>query len=371
MSDEIELTSKSTPDLLGHFEAEQTLLESYNSGRLHHAWLIAGPRGIGKATLAYRFARFLLKHGQNAGVDEGDSLFGDALPKGEPDSLYVAPDDPVFRRIVSSGHADLMTIEREFDDKKNKFKGVIGVDRVRGVASFLSKTSAEGGWRVVVIDAADEMNRNSANAVLKVLEEPPKQAILLLVAHNPGRLLPTIRSRCRTLSLNALDEPTVIELLKKNVPDSSDFEAKGLAKLAEGSFGRALSLYEEGGLDLHAELVKLLGSLPHLDVEALHKLGDKMSRAGADEAFRTLGDLFCWWLGRLISQGTRGKTSGLGLSAGEDALMVRILQSGDVTKLMDVWEKITQLFIEAQSGNLDRKQVVLNAFLALEGVMRR
>jgi len=370
MSDEIELTSKNTSELFGHPEAEKTLLESYNSGRLHHAWLMTGPRGIGKATLAYRFARFLLKHGQNTGVDEGDSLFGDPLPKTDPDSLYVDPEDPVARRINASGHADLMTIEREYDEKKGKFKGVIGVDRVRGVGSFLSKTSAEGGWRVVVIDAADEMNRNSANAVLKVLEEPPKQAILLLVAHNPGRLLPTIRSRCRTLTLNLLDDDVVVQLMGKHAPDSSALEAQGLAKLAEGSFGRALSLYEEGGLDLHAELVKLLGTLPHLDVEALHKLGDKMSRAGADEAFRTLGDLLCWWLGRLISQGARGNTSGLGLSAGEDALMVRILQSGDITKLMDVWEKITSLFIQAQSGNLDRKQVVLNSFLALEGALK-
>lgn len=370
MSEEDKLSPKSTPDLIGHITAEQTLLESYNSGRMHHAWLISGPRGIGKATLAYRFARFLLKHGKT-GSDEGDSLFGDALPASDPTSLQVDVEDPVFRRIAVGAHGDLMSIEREFDEKKNRFKGQIGVDRVRGVGSFLGKTSAEGGWRVVVIDAADEMNRNSANAVLKVLEEPPKQAVLLLLAHNPGKLLPTIRSRCRTLQLNPLSDETIIELMRKYAPDSSESEAIGLAKLAEGSFGRALSLYEEGGLDLHAELVKLLGTLPQLDVEALHKLGDKMARAGADDAFRTLGDLLCWWLGRLISQGARGKTSGLGLSDGEDALMVRILQMGDMTKLMDAWEKISSLFDQAQSGNVDRKQALLNSFLALEGALKR
>ena len=223
----------------------------------------------------------------------------------------------------------------------------------------------------MVIDAADEMNRNSANAVLKVLEEPPEQAVLLLLAHNPGRLLPTIRSRCRTLQLNPLNDDIIIDLMKKYAPDSSENEALGLAKLAEGSFGRALSLYEEGGLDLHAELLKLLGTLPQLDVEALHKLGDKMARAGADDAFRTLGDLLRWWLGRLISQGARGKTSGLGLSDGEDALMVRILQLGNMDELMDVWQKISSLFDQAQSGNLDRKQAVLNSFLALEGALKR
>ncbi|SCA55184.1 DNA polymerase III subunit delta [Candidatus Terasakiella magnetica] len=371
MSEEGKLTPRNSANLLGHFEAEKTLLESYNSGRMHHAWLITGPRGIGKATLAYRFARFLLKHGQSGGADEVDSLFGDALPTVEPDSLTIDPDDPVFRRISASAHADLMTIEREFDEKKNRFKGVIGVDRVRGVGAFLGKTSAEGGWRVVIIDAADEMNRNSANAVLKVLEEPPAQAVLLLLAHNPGRLLPTIRSRCRTLTLNTLDDDTLVKLMADHAPDSSPEEALGLSKLAEGSFGRTLSLYEEGGLDLYNELTRLLSTLPQLDVEALHKLGDKMSRAGADEAFRTLGDLLCWWLGRLISQGARGKTSGLGLNESDDALMLRISQNADVNKLMDVWSKAGSLFDQAISGNLDRKQAVLNSFLALEGALKR
>ncbi|WP_417794882.1 DNA polymerase III subunit delta' [Terasakiella pusilla] len=370
MSDTPRLEPKTTPDLIGHDEAEKTLLDSYNSGRMHHAWLITGPRGIGKATLAYRFARFLLKHGKDH-QEDGGGLFGEALPATEPDSLYVSPEAPVFRRLAAGGHADLMTIEREFDEKKNRFKGQIGVDRVRGVGAFLGKTSAEGGWRVVVIDAADEMNRNSANAVLKVLEEPPQQAVLLLLAHNPGRLLPTIRSRCRTLTLNSLSDDIIVDLMAKHAPDSSPDEALGLAKLAEGSFGRALSLYEEGGLDLHKELVSLLATLPQLDVEALHKLGDKMARAGADDAFRTLGDLLRWWLGRLISQGARAKTSGLGLSEAEDALMLRILHSSDMNKLMDVWGKIGSLFDQAQSGNLDRKQALLNSFLALEGAVKR
>jgi len=371
MSEETVLTPRNSPDLVGHAEAEQTLLESYNSGRMHHAWLITGPRGIGKATLAYRFARFLLKHGQPGGGDEGDSLFGDPLPQEDPQSLAVDPEDPVFRRVAGQAHGDLKTIEREFDEKKNRFKGVIGVDRVRGVGSFLGKTSAEGGWRVVIIDAADEMNRNSANAVLKVLEEPPQQAVLLLLAHNPGRLLPTIRSRCRTLALNPLSDDHIVDLLAKHAPDSSPEDAMGLAKLAEGSFGRALSLYEEGGLELYSTLLKLLSSLPQLDVEALHKLADKMARAGADDAFRTIGDLLCWWLGRLISQGARGKTSGLGLSESDDALMMRVLQNAPLTDLMDVWEKISSLFDQAQSGNLDRKQALLTSFLALEGAMRR
>lgn len=371
MTDETsQLPPFSNPYVIGHDEAEQTFLESYNSERMHHAWLITGPRGIGKATLAYRMARFLLKHGRPDAEDEG-ALFGDPLPKSSLTSLDVAIDDPVARRISAQAHADLLRIEREFDEKKGRFKGQIGVDRVRGVGSFLSKTSAEGGWRVVVIDAADEMNRNSANAVLKVLEEPPAQAILFLVAHNPGRLLPTIKSRCRTLQLNPLSDEHMVQLMQQYVPDSSKNEALALAKLAEGSIGRALSLYEEGGLALYEELQNLLSTLPRLDVESLHKLGDKMARAGADDAFRTLGDLLSWWLGCLISGAARGKTSGLGLNDRDDAIMLRVAEATPVTGLMDVWEKIGPMFGQAQAGNLDRKQVLLNSFLALEGAMRR
>lgn len=365
------LAPKDTPDLFGHGHAEDTLLESYHSGKLHHAWLLSGPRGIGKATLAYRFARFLLKHGKPGADDQGGGLFGEAVATQEPDSLYVDPDDPVFHRISAGAHGDLKVIEREFDEKKNRFKGVIGVDRVRGVGGFLSKTSAEGGWRIVIIDAADEMNRNSANAILKVLEEPPKNAILLLLAHNPGRLLPTIRSRCRTLTLKALEEETLITMLKTLDADQSEEECAMLAKLSEGSFGRAVHLYEEGGLSLYEELLNILNGLPRLNVEKLHQLGEKMARSGADESFRTLGDLLIWWLGRLISQSARAKTSGMGLSPDDDQLMVRVFQSCDLDVLMTLWRDITRMFQQAQSGDLDRKQVVLNAFLALEGAVRR
>ncbi len=150
---------------------------------MHHAWLITGAPGVGKATLAYRFARRLL-----AGVQPGDTL-------------AVDPASPVFRRVAVGSHADLLTVEREWDDKKSRLRGEIVVDDARAISAFLRLTPAEGGWRVVVIDGAEHMNRNAANAVLKMLEEPPPRAVLLLTCAAPGRLLPTIRSRCRRLAL--------------------------------------------------------------------------------------------------------------------------------------------------------------------------
>ncbi|MCY4407885.1 MAG: DNA polymerase III subunit delta', partial [Rhodospirillaceae bacterium] len=176
---------RENPHLVGHEPAAGALVEAWGSGRLAHAWLIAGPRGIGKATLAYRFARFVLAGKE--GID----------------GLTMAPEHPVFRRIAAGGHSDLAVIERGLGDR-GRLRAEIVVDDVRKANAFLSLTAGEGGWRVVIVDAADEMNRNAANALLKRLEEPPSRVLFLLVSHAPSRMPATLRSRCRLLSLAPL-----------------------------------------------------------------------------------------------------------------------------------------------------------------------
>src|SRR5439155_17813225 len=180
---------RSNPELLGHEAAESALRRLFEAGRLPHALLLSGPRGIGKATLAFRLARFVLASGGGEGPPGG--LFGDLGASG----LAIAPDSGTFRRVASGGHADLLTVERAYDPRRRRLRGEIIVENAREIGTFLRLTPAEGGWRVVVVDGADEMNRAAANALLKILEEPPRRALLLLVAHSPGRLLPTIRSR--------------------------------------------------------------------------------------------------------------------------------------------------------------------------------
>jgi DNA polymerase-3 subunit delta' len=350
--------------LQGHEDAERTLLDAYYSERMHHAWLITGPKGIGKATLAYRFARFVLAQG---GRDTGPSLFGDALPCAHAESLDVSPDNPVFQRIIAGAHGDLLAIKRRINEKTGKLKTVIDVDSVREVGHKMSQTANEGGWRVVIIDAADEMNTNAANAVLKVLEEPPKNALLLLVSHNPGRLLPTIRSRCRTLQLRPLSSDLVVELTGVYAPEVSAQDARRLADLSDGSIGRALGLIQEGGLELYGELMGLLHTLPKLDVKALHALADKVARAGADEAFNTVTGLLRWWLERMILVAA-GKEVDL---QGQDTdLMVRLASQASLERWFLVWEKINQLVARTNGLNLDKKQVMLDVFLNLENTTR-
>lgn len=344
-------------ELLGHEAAEAELLAAHADGRLAHAWLIGGPRGVGKATLAYRFARYVLKQGRAGGRD----LFG-----GAPTSLAVPPEDPVFHRVAAGGHADLMTLERGLNER-GRLRSVIVVEQTRALGGFFALTSAEGGWRVAVIDSVDEMNAESANALLKVLEEPPARSLLLLVAHAPSRLLPTIRSRCRRLTLRPLPEMLVAEILGRR-PELAEAERLALARLAEGSPGRALALASQGGLSLYEELVRLLGALPGLPPLEMHALSDRLARRDQEAAYRTWVDLLGLWLGRLVRAGV-GRPEAEA-TAGEAELAARLLALAGPRRWAEAWEEIGRLAGRADAVNLDRKQTVLSALLALEKAAR-
>jgi DNA polymerase-3 subunit delta' len=367
---------RANPYLAGHEAAEASLIEAHSQGKLPHAIVIGGPRGIGKATLAFRLARFLLSRGSC-----GPGLFVTA-----PASLAIAADDPVFNRTASGGHADLLTIERginpnkwkkrdappDAESRKRVLRDEIVVDDTREVANFLRLTAAEGGWRIVVVDSADDMNRNAANALLKILEEPPKHALLMLVSHNPGRLLPTIRSRCRKLTLKPLAEAEVARLIGRYRPEISFDDRQALARLAQGSIGRALDLAGAGGIDLYRTLLGLLSRLPELDAMALHGFADRLARAEAEDSYRTATELLAEWIARMIRMAAHGDEAG-----GQDEIvrgeldgMRRLAARRPLDQWVEVWENTVRLFAQADGLNLDRKQVVLGAFLALEGAAR-
>ena len=239
MADEAIYPSRN-PYLIGHDEEVRLFLSAYNSGALHHGWLITGDEGIGKATLAYKIARFLLA------AETGKTY----------ETLEVPVDGPVFAQVAQKSHPDFKVLERDFTetDKKKLIKAinqgeevddemkqglkrsaVIKVEDVRGVVEFLGKKSFNDNWRVVIVDSADDLNVSSANALLKILEEPPLKSILLLVSHNPGKLLPTIRSRCAKLALKPLQETEVASLLRRYKPSLKEAEVQGLAKIAAGA----------------------------------------------------------------------------------------------------------------------------------------
>ncbi len=358
--------------LTGHAEAEGELRTAFESGRLAHAWLITGPRGIGKATLAFRFARFVLNGGAARAEPDMFAGAGD-VSSSTSGGLYVDPALPLFRRVASGGHSDLFTVERRLDPKKGKLYTEIRADDIRDIGPFLFTTPAEGGWRVVVIDCADEMNRHAANAVLKVLEEPPNKAVLLLVSHNPGRLLATIRSRCRKLALKPLNDDDVAALVARYKPEIPSADAGRLAHLAGGSIGYALGLAEFGGLALYSNLIALLGGLPKVDTVALHRLGDAVAKVGSDETFKTVAELYRGWLARLIRHATVGEPAKGASNAPtpeEYALLQRLAPAATLDRWLEVWEKTNGLLARVDSANMDRKQVLLTLFLDLADASR-
>ena len=321
---------RANPLLLGHAEAEATFLDALRSGRMHHAWLITGPDGIGKATLAFRFARRLL-----AGIPPTDASDLD-------------PTDPIFRRVAAGTHADMLTIEREVNAKTGRMKRDIAVDDVRDIGGFMSLTPAEGGWRVVVVDGAEDMNLSSANALLKVLEEPPPRAILLLVCAAPGRLLPTIRSRCRRLRLAPLDDASMRQLLEQYLPRLTGDERDRLVTLAEGSPGRALMLAEEEGLAIAALVNKLFDDLPDLPISRGYEIADALARS--ETGFSVLMEMMRTGIASAVRETERGRA---------DPEQQRLVAHRSPAEWAEIWQALTRLQNETERFALDKRQAIV------------
>lgn len=346
---------RETATLIGHEAAEAELRASFLGGRMPHAWLLAGPPRIGKATLAYRFARFVLAQGSGAV----------AATEAAGSGLDLAPDHPVFRRVAAQSHGDLLVLRRPWDAKAKRLKAALTVDEMRRLHPFFGMSASEGGWRVCIIDSADEMNASAANALLKTLEEPPARSLLLLVCHAPHRLLPTIRSRARLLRLRPLGEDGTMRVLVQHCPDLAPEAARALARLAEGSPGRALALASAGGLDLYRDLVDLLADLPALDPVAAHHLAERVG----GERFDLFAELLDLWLLRLVRGAARGQPLAEAV-AGEGRPMARLRGLADLDRWVELWEKVSRLVAEAGALHLDRRAVVLSLFAHLRATAR-
>jgi DNA polymerase-3 subunit delta' len=350
--------------LIGHEAAERGFLNALEAGRMPHAWLVTGPKGVGKATLAFRMARALLTAPAEAPADAG-GLFGDA-PKAAS-TLDMEPQHPVFRRLAELGYSDFRLLRRSLNDK-GKLRSEIVVEDVRAAIDFLRLTPAEGAWRVLIVDAADDLNRNAANALLKILEEPRPRTVLILVSHAPGRLLPTIRSRCRRLTLAPLPEAAMAAELKARAPDLAGEDLRLVTALAEGSLGHALNLVETDALALFREITGLLAQWPRADTAALHKLADKLGGRGVETEFERAAELLEWIGARFLRNAALGGSVVEERFPGEAEMTRKWLGAAGLDRWLELWEKVERLFARVLSVNLDRRQAWLTAWLALQTV---
>lgn len=323
--------------LFGHEAAEDFLARSYRSGKGHHAILIEGPEGIGKATLAFRFANHVLAHPRPEDAPERIS---------DPD-----PSSPAFRQIVAGASHNLLHITRPFDAKAGKFKTAITVDEVRRAGKFFGQTSGGESWRIVIVDPADDMNRSAANAILKMLEEPPRRSMFLVLSHAPGRLLPTIRSRCMPLVLRPLPDADLGQALQHlGLPLAPAVETKLLAA-AGGSVSQAIKLVNYGGLDILEAFESILRASGAEQRKAMHKIADAVAARGSD----TLYDFFVDHAGEHVSDAARSAAN-----------------QGDIDRafrLSNLYASLTERVTVSGAYNLDRKQTVLSLLTDLAAAL--
>jgi len=347
---------RNTNVLYGHETSQRALADAFASGRMHHGWLITGPEGVGKASLAYRFATFLL-----ADVSERD-------PFGQ--SLDIDSDTTASRQVRALSHPGLLLLRRAWDFKAKRLLTSISVDEVRRLRSFLGHSAGEAAWRVVLVDQADDLNINAANALLKSLEEPPPRTIFLLLSSQPGRLLPTIRSRCRTLDLaplplEALRKATTQALTAAEQEHPAHSQWPVLERLAQGSVRRAIALSTGGGIALYERILKSVSDLPKVDWQSLHALGDELGGAANEQRFELYFELLLDLLTRLI----RAQATGQAPEA-EMQLARRLIGEARLASFAELWETIVAEKATALALNLDRKALILDTFVRLEAASR-
>ena len=320
---------RETLRVIGQGAAEAEFLDAFNTGRLHHGWLISGPRGVGKATLAWSIARFLL-----------------ATPLAQDDGLFL--------------------LRRGPNEKGDRLASEILVKEVRKLGNFFALSAADGGRRVVIVDAADDLNTQAANAILKMLEEPPARTTILLISHQPSGLLPTIRSRCRMLRLHPLAAPEMAQALDQAgiIPEGN---AAALAELSGGSVGEAVRLINLGGLKMYGELVGLLGSLPRLDRARALKLAEAAATRGAEERLDLLLGLTDLMLARLARSGAVGHPPVTEAATGEAELMARLAPTPQMARAWaDCAQEIGARARHGRAVNLDPAALVLDTVFKIQ-----
>jgi len=325
--------------LIGHDAALAEFHEAWQAGRLPQAWIVGGPEGVGKATFAWRAARFLFAH-----RDHDDAA--------RPD-LFVPKSHPAFHQTASLSHGDLFLLRREWNDKARPPKHFtdIRVDDARRAMHMFQRAAGQGGYRVCIVDCAEDLNSSAANALLKLIEEPPPRSVFFIIAHKPSLVIPTIRSRCRKLLLRPLGAEDLTRVAATLGVAAEAGVVAAAAARSHGSAREMLRILQGDELDLDRAVTALLERLPALDWRAVQKLADEVAPRDREVAWEAmLGAVFDWLSRQLRSRAAQGPAR--------------------LARFAEVWEKVAAEARETAALNLDRRPLVLSIFSDLAAAAR-
>jgi DNA polymerase-3 subunit delta' len=370
LSDQIEgyPHPKVTETLFGHEVAEQEFLNCYKSGKLHHGWLITGAKGIGKATFAWRMAKFLLS--QPIDGNQVNGLFENSS-ENQTDGVDKNFDKAITTRILAESEPRLVVIRKSFDEKRKTFRSSIRVDEVRKLKTFFTLSVSDGGGRVAIIDSADDLNINAANALLKTLEEPPKNTVFLLISHSPQSLLPTIKSRCRELRLNNLMESDLVSALGQINLSIPENDSAIYSLLGSGSVGNSIRLLEHDGANLYRTLLSFLNQLPNLNGLELEKFIGTLSGNKNRSRLELFIELLNMVIARISKAGIVGYNSSDNILNNEKEIFGKLCPNPIIAKK---WAELALIQSEnlkhGLAVNLDPGSLILDTFFRIEEYAR-
>ncbi|MDD3021962.1 MAG: DNA polymerase III subunit delta' [Alphaproteobacteria bacterium] len=336
---------RGTENLIGHEFVEKKLLQMLDMGRFPHGLIFSGPSGIGKSVMAYRLTRFLFSE-----KDRAPDMFGVPEP---PTSLYVGQGHSIFGKVFGGGHPDLLTLGRPIDEGTGRIKASVPVEEIRKIAPFMRRTaSVEGGWRIVIVDDADTMTRSSQNSLLKILEEPPEKALLILITHRAGALLPTVYSRCVHLPFQPLQDDDIGKVLEGRV-NATDIPL--VVAMADGSLGRALEYARAEHLEMMRDALAYFEDWPSFRWTDIQSFSEVFGNKGNDDAQRVFRETLLWVASSLI----RGEAFEIPWL---EVMNARL----DVETKLAIYDQLSAHFDRCVYGNLDKRFMIMGAFMAFE-----
>ena len=357
--------------LIGHEAVIDQLLAWYARNALPHAMIFTGPRGIGKATSAYALARTVLQDNEagQGGDAPTDSLFADAdatqadTTAARPE-LLMDSDNPVFRKVAAQSHPDCLAVARNYDEKKQKPKTALDVHQIRHIQDFLHmRASSPGGRKIAIIDEGETMNRNAQNALLKVLEEPPGNSHLIIIADQLGALLATIRSRVRVMHFTPLSDADMRALLQANLAIEDSNELALIVHIAEGAVGPALELGSEEGRDIMHGVMRLVQDWPLLNWADIYNLSNRIAgKKDSTQRLRIFEYIMKWLARHMLRIKARGTRPVSALAACQ---FEQALASTGLDHILQICDNLNNHFDSAFHANLDKIYIVEGAFTTL------